>query len=417
LTTPRLAYLLKKFPRTSETFILNELLGQEALGADITVFSRRPPDDEPRHPQLARLRARSVLLPPSREIDAWSELFDGDDALVPAVRTVIATLKPYGHPRLPSLLAEAVLLRRLLREESVGHVHAHFATDGALVAHIVHALGGPGYSLTLHAKDIYRTTVDARLLDRLVAGSAFSVTVCDANVRHLAGLLSPSAVARVRRLYNGVDRAALQPDGRERDAGHVLSVGRLVEKKGFHVLIDALALLAEAGRDVRATFVGEGEDREVLVQRLAARGLPSRVSLVGALPQDAVVELLRSATVFALPCLVGQDGNRDALPTVLLEALAAGLPCVSTPVTGIPEILDAGRAGILVPQNDPAATAAALARLLDDAALREELARAGRAHAQRCFDLPTQARTLHGWFTEALAAASAPGRAACTSPA
>ena len=173
---PRLAYLLKKFPRLSETFILNELLGQEALGADVTVFSRRPPDDEPRHPQLARLRARVVQLPPSRAIDAWSELFDGDEALLPAVRAAVAALRPFGHPRLPTLLAEAVLLRRLRREEGIGHVHAHFATDGALVAHIVHRLGGPGYSLTLHAKDIYRSTVDARLLDRLVGDSAFSVT-------------------------------------------------------------------------------------------------------------------------------------------------------------------------------------------------------------------------------------------------
>jgi glycosyltransferase involved in cell wall biosynthesis len=121
--------------------------------------------------------------------------------------------------------------------------------------------------------------------------------------------------------------------------------------------------------------------------------------------------------VCALPCVVGEDGNRDALPTVLLEALATGLPCVSTPVTGIPEILDGGRAGLLVPENDPAATAAALASLLDDVPRRARLARAGRAHAERHFDLATQARALHGWLQEALAASAAAGRAACTSPA
>jgi glycosyltransferase involved in cell wall biosynthesis len=417
---PRLAYLLKKFPRLSETFILNELLGQEALGAEISVFSRRPADAEPRHPQLARLRAPVVQLPPSKEVDPWAELFgERDDELLPRVRAAVAALRPYSHPRFPSLLAEAVLLRRLAREQDVGHVHAHFATDGALVAHLLAALGGPSYSLTLHAKDIYRDTVDARLLDRLVAGSVFSVTVCDANVAHLRGMLGPAALQRVRRLYNGIDLSLFAPDGRARDAAHVLSIGRLVEKKGFLVLLDALALLAAEGRAVRATLVGEGEDRALIEARVRELGLSGRVHLAGALPQDAVLELLRSATLFALPCLVGEDGNRDALPTVLLEALAAGLPCVSTPVTGIPEILDGGRAGLLVPERDAPATARALDALLDDPARREGLARAGRAHAQRSFDLSAQARVLHGWFGEALAAAdpAAAGRPACTSPA
>ncbi len=417
---PRLAYLLKKFPRLSETFILNELLGQEALGAEVTVFSRRPADDEPRHPQLARLRALVVQLPPSKEVDPWGELFaEGDDELLPRVRAAVAALRPYGHPRFPSLLAEAVLLRRLAREQGVGHVHAHFATDGALVAHLLHALGGPGYSLTLHAKDIYRDTVDARLLDRLVAGSAFSVTVCDANVEHLRGMLGADALSRVRRLYNGIDLALFAPDGRVGDADHVLSIGRLVEKKGFLVLLDALALLAREGRAVRATLVGEGEDRALIEARVAELGLSGRVRLAGALPQDAVLDLMRSATLFALPCLVGEDGNRDALPTVLLEALAAGLPCVSTPVTGIPEILDGGRAGVLVPERDAPATARALAALLDDPERRARLSRAGRAHAQRCFDLAVQAHVLQGWFAQALAAAATPaaGRPTCTSPA
>jgi glycosyltransferase involved in cell wall biosynthesis len=418
VATARLGYLLKKFPRLSETFILNELLAQEALGADITIFSRRPPDAEPRHPQLARLRAPIVLLPPSKEIDPWSELFGDDDELLPAVRAALATLRPFQHPRLPSLLAEAVLLRRLMREAGIGHVHAHFATDGALVAHLIALLGGPGYSLTMHAKDIYRGTVDANLLDRLVAGSAFTVTVCDANVRHLGGLLGPVALERVRRLYNGVDLGAFDPDGRARDADHVLSVGRLVEKKGFLVLVDALALLAASGRAVRATFVGDGERRQAIADRIAERDLGDRVRLAGPLPQDAVIELLRSATVLALPCRVGQDGNRDALPTVLLEALAAGLPCVSTPVAGIPEILDGGRAGLLVREGDPEATAAALAELLDDGVLRARLARAGRAHVERHFDLAAQAARLHEWLRQALAAA-APAQEGrpCTLPA
>ncbi|HZJ69554.1 MAG TPA: glycosyltransferase, partial [Planctomycetota bacterium] len=312
MSPPRLAYLLKKFPRLSETFILNELLGQESLGADLHVFSRRLPDDEPRHPQLARLRAPVETLPPSREIDPWTELFVRDDGEV--LRRVEALTRRGAlalHPRFPQLLAEAVLLRRRCAELDIGHVHVHFASEGAFVAHLLQMLGGPTYSFTMHAKDLYRHTVDRALLDRLITGATFVVTVCDANVRHLSTFVGAEALRRVHRLYNGIDLQAFSPDGGPRDAAHVVSVGRLVEKKGFAVLIEALALLAARGLPVQGTLVGEP-------------ALAGRVTLAGALDQSVVVDLLRRATVCCLPCLVGADGNRDALPTALLESLACG---------------------------------------------------------------------------------------------
>jgi len=409
MTAPQLAYLLKKFPRTSETFILNELLGLERQGMPLRVLSRRRPDDEPQHPELARLAAEVEYLPETKSIDFWTMLFGPGDAvrrkrLMEQLGEIVADFGALGHPRFPLLLAESVYLLGRCEDLGLRHLHVHFATDAGVVAHLLHLLGGPSYSLTLHAKDIYRDTVDRVILDRMVAGSAFSVTVCDANVRHLEGLLGVEARSRLRRLYNGIDLELHRDQRRQRDEDHILSVGRLVEKKGFLLLVDALARLERQGRRVRATFVGEGEDRALIEQRLEEHGLSSSVTLTGSLAQDGVRELMARATLMALPCLVGDDGNRDALPTVLLEAQAAGLPIVSTPVTGIPEILDQGRAGCLVPERDAGALAQQIGALLDDAALRRRLSAAGLAHAAQHFDVVKNTRVLHGWHQAALEA-------------
>jgi colanic acid/amylovoran biosynthesis glycosyltransferase len=414
---PRLVYLLKKFPRISETFVLNELLAQEALSRELAIFSRRAPDDEPRHPELARLKAPVEVMPPSKEIDPWTTLFgEGDDPeqLFAAVGRVVREARVWKHPRFGSLLAEALWLRTRCGELGVEHVHTHFATDSAVTAMLLRGLGGPSYSITAHAKDIYRSTVDPALLSLLFARSEFVVTVCDANVRHLESLLEPHSAAKVRRLYNGIDiEAFATANGAERDADHVLTVGRLVPKKGFDVFVEAIARLHAQGRTLRATIVGTGEDEPRIAALVAERGLSDVVTLAGSLPADEVRAVLGRATVFCLPCVIGPDGNRDALPTVLLEALAAGVPIVSTPVTGIPEILDHGRCGALVPENDAEATARAIAALLDAPERRERLATAGRAHAAQCFDLARQSRVLAGWFDEVLARREAE----CASPA
>jgi glycosyltransferase involved in cell wall biosynthesis len=156
------------------------------------------------------------------------------------------------------------------------------------------------------------------------------------------------------------------------------------------------------GRDARFTLIGDGEDKQRLELMAKSMGLSSVLRMTGALEQGEVLALMQRATVLCLPCLIGEDGNRDALPTVLLEALAAGLPIVSTPVTGIPEIVDHGRVGLLVAERDPMATADAIERLLQDKALRTRLARDGRAHAEEHFDSRCAARTLHEWFDETL---------------
>src|SRR5690606_15539308 len=174
----------------------------------------------------------------------------------------------------------------------------------------------------------------------------------------------------------------------------IVAVGRLVEKKGFADLVDAVALLAADGLEVRCDIIGDGAEREALARRIAERGVGDRVRLLGPLPQHQVVAHVAGAAAFAAPCVVASDGNRDGLPTVLLEAMALGTPIVSTDVTGIPEVLDDERTGLAVAQHDPHSLAAALARLVDDAPLRCRLAEAARARIEEDFDVARQAAAL-----------------------
>jgi len=416
MSQPRLAYLLKKFPRLSETFILNELLAQERRGRELHVLSRRTPDDEPRHPELARLKAQVEVLPHYREIDPWDTLFSEEwesEEVFSRVGRTVREGKSWGHPRFPSLMVEALYLLRRTSALGIDHIHTHFATDSAVVALIVNLLGGPTFSITAHAKDIYRETVDYTLLSIMFQRASFVVTVCDANANYMRERLTAEAGARVHRLYNGIDLSAYTFNGGPREEGHVVSIGRLVEKKGFFVLLDAARLLVDRGVPFRLTLVGDGEERERIAQRVVELDLSDRVTMTGPLDQGAVRELMSRATLLCLPCIVGNDGNRDALPTVLLEALAAGLPSISTPVTGIPEILDHGKAGVLVPESDPAATARAIEDLLGDAGRRGQISRVGRARAEQLFDAEITSEILSEWFEEALHRRPIP----CESPA
>jgi colanic acid/amylovoran biosynthesis glycosyltransferase len=190
----------------------------------------------------------------------------------------------------------------------------------------------------------------------------------------------------VRRVYNGLDLDRFPyRDPRERPP-RVVGIGRLVEKKGFGVLVEAAALLAERGTRLAVDIVGAGELEETLARQIELRGLADSVRLLGPRPQAEIARTLSEAAAFAAPCVVGRDGNRDGLPTTLLEAMALGTPCVSTDVTGIPEILRDGETGLVVPQNDAQALAAALARLLGSPELRVSLAQRARRRIEDDFD-------------------------------
>jgi colanic acid/amylovoran biosynthesis glycosyltransferase len=221
------------------------------------------------------------------------------------------------------------------------------------------------------------------------------VTVSDYNRRHLERLGGRYLV----RIYNGLDLDRFAPNGKAPDQPPlVLAVGRLVEKKGFDVLVGACELLRRDGVRFRCLIVGKGELADELQGMISALDLERHVELAGPLPRESLLDLFRRASVVAAPCVVGGDGNRDGLPTVLTEAMALKVPVVATPVTGIPELVEDDRTGLIVPERDPAALAAAVRRLLEDTDAARRLAEAGRERVERDFDLHVNVGRLRTLF-------------------
>ena len=348
-----IGYVLKVYPRLSQTFVVNELRAHEAAGLKFTVFSLRRPKESD----------RTVVDPP---LAAEVVQLDGPDAALPAQ------------------LAAAARMR------GISHLHAHFAKLATGVARAAAAELQVPYSFTAHARDIFENSVDPQALAERIRDAAQVITVSRFNVDYL----EQQHGRRASLVYNGVPLDAFSYTSPERREPVVLAVGRLIEKKGFADLIEAAAILTREGAAFRCEIVGEGEERDALAARIAELGLEDRVRLLGARTSEQVQAHMRACAVLAVPCVVAGDGDRDGLPTVLLEAMALGTPCVGTDVTGIPEALVDEVTGLGVPQRDPAALAAALQRLLTDAALRVRLAEAARALVERRFSSAANTRRL-----------------------
>jgi colanic acid/amylovoran biosynthesis glycosyltransferase len=385
----RIGYVLKMYPRFSETFIVNEILALEAAGEDLDIFALRLPTDGRFHASLADVRARVTYMPSQvKAQEAWDLLRDGHRVL------------PHLGLDLPYVLdlpvadaAGAMQLALLVRRLGISHLHAHFATVATDVARVAARLSGVTYSFTAHAKDVFHSSVDPEAMRRKLSEASVVVTVSDFNVRHLRATYG-AAADRVIRVYNGLDLDRFGFASPANRPPVVVGVGRLVEKKGFTHLIDAVAQLLRHGREVRLDLVGTGDEEPLLRAQVSSLGVDTHVRFLGPLPQERVREVVQHAAVLAAPCVVAADGNRDGLPTVLLEAMALGTPCVATPVTGIPEAVRPGHTGLLVPPADAPALAVALGRLIDDRELRVRLALNARALVERDFDVRSTSEQL-----------------------
>jgi len=394
-----IAYILKKYPRLSETFILNELLELERQGVALRIFSLREPNDGIFHRDVERVRAEVTYIRWRRVLAmarAHVRVFRRSSARY--VEALRSALRRRRFVSVQHFLKAAVIADHVQRE-GVRHIHAHFASTGASVALDVHRLTGVPYSFTAHAKDIYRNDLDLDHLRVKLEQARFAVTVSDYNQRHLARL----GGRRVVRIYNGLDLHRFVPNGGAPDEPPlVLAVGRLVEKKGFDVLIRACELLRADGVRFHCRIVGKGELARDLQALISALGLEQHVELAGPLPREKLLELFPRASVLAAPCVVGSDGNRDGLPTVLTEAMALKVPVVATAVTGIPELVEDGRTGLIVRERDPVALAAAIRRLIEEPETARRLAEAGRARVERDFDLHANVRELRTLFRAAV---------------
>jgi glycosyltransferase involved in cell wall biosynthesis len=281
---------------------------------------------------------------------------------------------------------QALSLACEVRRKKINHLHAPFASEATTVARLAARLAGVTYSFTARAKDIFHESVQSEDLRRKLRDASGVVTISDFHLDYLRETYG-SLADKVIRVYNGLDLEEFAyTEPRDRPP-LILAVGRLVEKKGFVDLVHACAILSERGLDYRCRIIGAGVLKADLQERIEKVGLEDRINLVGPRPQNEVSEEMRNAAVLAMPCIVGDDGDRDGLPNVIQEALALGTPVVSTDVTGIPEVVRDGQTGLQVPQRDPHSLADALEQLLTDSDLRVSLARGARTLIEEEFNI------------------------------
>ncbi len=401
----RLAYVTPGFPDLTQSFVRREVEQVRAFGVPLEVCSLRPPPRQLGDPELTRFVDQTIY-------GAWLLSLDLLRAHLHFLRrapgrylaalgaTLRLALRQGRHPRLAvatlGIFPKSVYFARVLGERGVTHVHAHFANHPTTAAATMARLLDLPFSFTGHAWDIFVPANQIGLAEKIAAARAV-VTCTRYNEDLLRALAVRGGAEKIAVSYHGVALASVQAAARE--AGLIVSVGRLTPKKGFHDLIAACALLARDGVAFRCVVVGEGEEREALAATIHARGLDGRVELVGAMPHRAVMELVARATVFTLPSVRAKDASMDGIPNVILEAFSVGTPVVSTNLSGIPEVVRDGETGSLVAPGDSVALARALGDVLRRPEVHAERARRGRDLVAASFDPSRNVRALLVWIT------------------
>ena len=388
-----LGVLVKIYPKLSETFILEEILGLERLGLALRLYALGPATDAITHPAVARVRAPLVVVPTSVRSHAREFATRHARLLRAAPLRYLATLAfalGRGRRGLHDLM-RAGWLAVQLRDDGVEHLHSHFISAPADIAELVSRLSALPFSVSAHAKDIYLS--EPAELQRKLLAARFTVTCTEIN-RQVLATIAPQAP--VHRMYHGVDHALFHPTQRALAVGAplIVSVGRLRAKKGLDNLIDACALLRQRGQAFACEIVGYGEEQARLQAQIDRLGLTDQVRLVGKLAREQVIERYAHAAVYVQPSRIAADGDRDGIPNVLLEAMAMGLPVVASRVSGIPELVGDGDNGLLVEADQPAALADAITRLLKQPALCASLGCRARATVTELFDNDRNLRLL-----------------------
>ncbi|PYL56195.1 MAG: hypothetical protein DMF31_13125, partial [Verrucomicrobia bacterium] len=382
----RLGYLYSRYPVLSQTFCDAEMLALERLGFELEIGSVYPPLTSLRHEHIACLQTPVHYAPP-QEILKISERNAKTDGKWPQ-NLVDRHERKYG----PGVKAEqrarnALYFAEHFKRRGVDHIHVHFANRAAHTAMFLKEISGIPFSVTAHGQDFMKDLGNDDLLREICAAAEFVAAETDYS-RDLLRQRCPDSAAKIHRVYNGMDLTRFPAPNSEaviNQVPRIISTGRLVAFKGFDYLIDACAELAHRGLDFSCEIIGDGPRRGDLEARIRKLNLSDRVHLLGSLSQGAVLEKLRSADIFALASVTDAQGASDVFPTVIIEAMAAARPVVSTQLAGIPESVVDGETGLLVPPEDTMALAEALGRLIEDPKLRLHYGRAGRVRIEQHF--------------------------------
>jgi glycosyltransferase involved in cell wall biosynthesis len=401
--------ILKGYPRISETFISNEIQLLEKLGFAIHLFSMRQPRENFTHDSVKQIRAAVDYLPETLvkplprliyhnfRLAAKNPAIYGA-ALKTAYRRFLRTRK---SATIKHLLQAGYLVHRLLPDSRVTHLHAHFAHSPTSVAMFTSRLAGIPFSFTAHAKDIY--TSDPRQIREKIGLARFVVTCTEYNRKHLREL-SDGYETSIHRNYHGID-IQLFSDNNERptipsEPYKILTIARLTAKKGLPTIYKALRILCDQGVSLHHTHIGGGEDRDKINTLINDLDLGSVTELLGTQPHQVVLAQYKHADLFVLGCEVAPNGDRDGIPNVLVESMAVGLPVVATHISGIPELVENEKTGLLVPPGQPDKLAESMLRMLTDGDLRNRVTAAGKQHVAREFDNRKLIQELAGVYAQ-----------------
>jgi glycosyltransferase involved in cell wall biosynthesis len=403
--------VLKGYPRISESFISTEILLLESLGIPIEIYSLRRPREDFSHDHVKEIKA-SVTYLPEYVLPHWQVLLRSNIALrkllgphytkcmVGAVRRAWERKKP---ATLRHFLQAGHLTALRLMHDPVTHLHAHFCHTPTSVALFASELTGLPFSFTAHAKDIYITEPDQ--LVRKIRKARFIVTCTRYNACYLEDLArSAGCDTPIHVVYHGIDLSffTFVATPRPSPPYQILSIGRLVPKKGYDTLLRSLRLLDQAGLDFQFTHIGDGEMQAQINRMTRDLDLAHRVNLLGTLPHAEVINHYRRAHCFALACKVAPNGDRDGIPNVLIEAMATGVPTVATKVSAIPELVEDGVTGVLVQPDDHGRMASAITEILVHPEKYDGHTRLARARVERDFNNRSCVKRLHSLFEEAL---------------
>jgi colanic acid/amylovoran biosynthesis glycosyltransferase len=389
-----LAYLFQRFPSFTQTFCYREIVELRRQGISPAIFSMRRPVDEPAQDWDAAIVGEVEYLPGDEQVVREVDRAARKEKLPESVPREIAA---WGRKTDFLRLYQGAYLGPRLQASAVRHVHAHFAGLAARTAYWIERFFGIGFSFTAHANDIFAPKPFEISLGKLIGAARAVVTVSDFGVRFLREKY-PEDAAKIHRIYNGIDLARFPRAELAATPPAMVSIGRLIEKKGFHDLIEACRVLCERGVGFRCEIIGEGPLEGSLRDQITAAGLAKLVTLTGPLPQGEVIKRLARSALFVLPCVAEVGGGMDNLPTVVMEAMAAGLPVISTALGGVPEMVREGITGLLVPEHQPVVLADALAQILADQRLARSLGEAGRQRAAELFAIDKSAEALRALF-------------------
>jgi colanic acid/amylovoran biosynthesis glycosyltransferase len=391
----RVLYLTSLFPCWSETFIVREINELVRMGVDVRIVSLKYPVEKMVQSDAQALLSRVVY--PAHGANAWCgallECFRHPWREITSLFSLVRGL--FSHPQAlaKSLVVwwRTLALLPVVRALNPNHIHAHWATYPSTSAMLMAKRLGKPYSFTAHAHDIF---LEDHLLLQKMRTAAFGITISEFNRQYLAKKISPLALQCMGVVHCGVVPDDFVFSSEARQQGLILAVGRLDEIKGFVHLIDACQLLLVRGVEFKCNIIGEGPLRVPLQQHIELTGLTEHVTLLGAQKQEMVRTYLSRASMFVLPSVVTATGDRDGIPVALMEAMAVGLPVVSTRVSGIPELIAHGQCGLLAEPKDAADLSQCIEQLLLNPKLARQFALQARTVIEKEFDIAIEATKL-----------------------